>query len=77
MRVADYLKDVDLATYSLYVRYFCDFVFFKYLDCDLLLREKMDSLFHFAEGALSQSLCHSVAAYDWLFLLLRFKVLRR
>ena len=66
-----------LATDSFYVGYFCDFVFLKDLDCDLLLCKKMDSLFHFAEGTLSQSSRHAVAAYNWLFLLLRNKFLRR
>ena len=66
-----------LPTDSFYISYFCDFVFLKDLDCDLLLCKKMDSLFHFAEGTLSQGSRHAVAAYNWLLLLLGNKFLGR
>lgn len=53
VRVTDNFQDMELATDTLDVGYFGNFVFFKNLDCDLLLSEKMDSFLYLSEGALT------------------------
>jgi hypothetical protein len=60
---------MNLATDALNIGYLCDLVFLQDFNRDLLLGEEMDSLFNLSEGALTESLGHSVASYNGLLLL--------
>lgn len=67
--MANNFKDVEFATNSFHISDFGDLVFLENFNCDLLLCEKMDSLFNFAEGALTKCLRNTVTTNDWLLLL--------
>ena len=69
VRMANNLEDVELATNSFHISDFGDLVFLKNFDCDLLLCEKMDSLFNLSEGALTKRLRNSVTTNNWLLFL--------
>lgn len=53
--VSDFLQDLDLPCNPIDVHLVLDLVLLQYLDGYLFIRDRVDSLFHLAEGSFSES----------------------